>query len=241
MTFRRTTSFPGKAAGAPAAPRQPVRPVPRTPAAARAPQRGALPGYAAAAPAAPKAASPSYRRIVICTLLLLCCLPCLALLDLYLTRHHLVGPQFILNIDNQVAKPKLPQAATPSAAPRQLPLFIPQVAPDPGYPAGHPGWQRYQADGLEYLVYRENGSVRAVQVLSEGQGAIAISFFKMCLRLSSGQEDYQIGKTEQRGGFQVEAGTLPHGQELQVYRESAGGAVRGFVITYPAAGQARQG
>jgi hypothetical protein len=133
---------------------------------------------------------------------------------------------------------KLQTAKPASPAPAQLPQFIPQVAPDPGYPAGHPGWERYRADALEYLVYREKGSLRAIQVLGEARGAITEAYLKTCIRLSSGREDFAVQKTQEASGIRVSTGTLQNGAELVVYRAVADGGIRGFVLSFPGQGPA---
>lgn len=188
-----------------------------------------------------------YRALVVCLLLVISA----AALDLVFTLHpgKTQVPQGIddlnsaLSVSRSTAPAKGSPAPAPLAtasvpAPRQLPLFIPQVPPDPGYSASHPGWECYRSDALEYLVYREQGSVRAVQVLSQARGAITASFLKTCIRLSSGQEKFVTRKSELRSGMKVTTGTLQNGGELVVYRVMPGGEIRGFVVSFPADGQA---
>jgi hypothetical protein len=171
-----------------------------------------------------------YQGLIIGILLLIC----IASLDLFFT---LRAKKFAISrgIGDINATLNTPHRAPTSAAPatRQLPQFIPQVPPDPAYPASHPGWERYRSDGLEYLVYREKGSIRAVQVLSEERGAITAPFLKTCIRLSSGNEQFVINSTQNRGAIQVTSGTLRNGGELVIYRVIPDGEVRGFVLTYP--------
>lgn len=117
---------------------------------------------------------------------------------------------------------------------QQLPGFIPQIAPEAGYGAGHPGWERYQADAVEYLVYREKGQLRAVQVLSEQRGAISIPFLKTCIRTSTGFELSKIKfAREQKDGIEVQSGALSNGVELAIYRNVSDRELRGFVLTFP--------
>lgn len=162
---------------------------------------------------------------------------CIASLDLLVTLHRGTDPGSSQGLGVLESTSKAPPAASRPAMP-ELPQFIPQVTPDPGYPASHPGWERYQADGLEYLVYREKGSVAAVQVLSQQPGAISPPFLKTCIRLSAGAEQFTIKKTEERSGIQVSTGTLQNGRELALYKAVPGGEIRGFVITFPTSVQA---
>ena len=175
-----------------------------------------------------------FRTVVVVLLLVLC----VASVDLLYTRHADKAdfPKDVADLEASLkARPAPPGPVSPD--PRQLPPFIPQVAPDGGYPAKHPGWQRYQADGLEYLVYREKGNLSVVQVLSQQRGAITEPFLKTCIRISSGNDLFVPQKTELRSGIQVAAGTLQNGGELLVYRALPDGEIRGFVLTFPAGAQ----
>ena len=187
---------------------------------------------------------PWYYQVLAVGILLLICI---ASLDLYFT---LRAEKFAISrgigdinaaLNAAHSTRASTQAAPAAPATRQLPQFIPQVPPDPAYPASHPGWERYRSDGLEYLVYREKGSIRAVQVLSEERGAITAPFLKTCIRLSSGNEQFVTNGTQNRGGIQVTSGTLRNGGELVIYRVIPDGEVRGFVLTYPVEGRAPAG
>jgi hypothetical protein len=216
----------------PAAPRQtPLTESQTRPAAASLPDE--LPESVAAILGIKKERSGFFRLLAFGMLLIIS----IASLDLLLTLHRGARPA-----PPRTDKPQgtpAPQAASRPAA-QQLPQFIPQVAPDSSYPASHPGWERYQADGVEYLVCREKGSIAAVQVLSQQPGAISPPFLKTCLRLSAGAEQFSIKKTEERSGIQITTGTLQDGSELAVYRAVPAGEIRGFVIAFPNSGQPSQ-
>jgi hypothetical protein len=119
----------------------------------------------------------------------------------------------------------------PTPAMEKLPAFIPTGIPDRAYAAAHPGWERYVAGGLEYLVYRENGRIRALQVIAGTEGTISGEFLRMCIRGSTGLDDGSNWIREQRADFQVEKGTLPNKGEVAIYRKMPEGEIRGFVIT----------
>jgi hypothetical protein len=122
---------------------------------------------------------------------------------------------------------------TPVTAPvRDLPAFIPRVAPDSAYAAAHPGWERREADGLEYLIYRENGRIRAIQVIAGPRGVISAPFLKTCIKETTGREDADNWIREKRDDFLVEKGTLRNKGELAVYRKIPEGDIRGFVLTF---------
>jgi hypothetical protein len=124
----------------------------------------------------------------------------------------------------------IPQTPPPPAM-EKLPAFIPAGIPDNAYAAAHPGWERYEAGGLEYLVYRENGRIRALQVIAGTEGKISDEFLRMCIRVSTGLDDGSNWIREQRADFRVEKWTLPNKGEVAVYRKMPEGEIRGFVIT----------
>jgi flagellar FliL protein len=113
----------------------------------------------------------------------------------------------------------------------KLPAFIPAGIPDKTYAAAHPGWERYEAGGLEYLVFRENGRIRAVQVVAGTEGKISDAFLRICIRETTGLDDGSNWVREQRDDFRVEKGTLANRGEVAVYRKMPEGEIRGFVIT----------
>jgi hypothetical protein len=125
--------------------------------------------------------------------------------------------------------------SVPEAPPRpsmaKLPPFIPAGIPDKSYGAAHPGWERYEAGGLEYLVFRDNGRIRAVQVIAGKEGKISDSYLGKCLRDTTGLDHGSNWVREQREDFLVEKGTLQNMGEVAVYRKMPEGEIRGFVIT----------
>ena len=191
------------------------------------------PAMPAAAGSGTKKKQPWYFRGTVIGLSLLICI---ASLDLFFTLQH-------DDSKSNAGKAGPPPRNTPPPGTRYssqgpLPEFIPQVPADPGYSVGHPGWERYQADALEYLVFREKGSVRAVQVLGQQAGAISSPFLKTCLRVSSGLEKYAVQSSVERNGIKVTTGLLINGGEVMIYQNAQDGEIRGFVISSPTASPA---
>ncbi|WP_460595008.1 hypothetical protein [Geomonas sp. Red276] len=131
-------------------------------------------------------------------------------------------------------------AAAPSA-PHELPAFIPKGAADASYGATHPGWERYQADGLEYLVFRDQGAIRAIQVVAKEQGTITVPLVKTWVLIATGAELPAATTVRQQGGFEVSGGLLANGAEFALYRSVPEGDLRGFVLSLPAAAPAPAG
>lgn len=174
-----------------------------------------------------------YRGVVICALLVVC----LASTGLFIKwRYGATSLQTSKTLDHDV-----PVSASQSSTMQQLPLFIPLTAQDAAYAATHPGWERYSADGLTYLVYREKGRIRAIQLLSEERGAITLPFLKTCIRVATGYELSATKTSEARGDFKVVTGSLPNGADVATYRKVSDGEIMGFVLCFPANGQAAPG
>jgi hypothetical protein len=125
-----------------------------------------------------------------------------------------------------------PSHVAPPSSVQELPTFIPRGTPDSSYAAAHPGWERYLGNGLEYLVYRENNRLRAIQVIAGADGEISDAFLKMCVRQTTGREDCDSWVREKRDDFLVEKGTLRNKGELAVYRKMPEGVIRGFVLSF---------
>jgi hypothetical protein len=116
---------------------------------------------------------------------------------------------------------------------QELPKFIPRVAPDSLFALAHPGWERYEADSLEYNIYRESGRIKAIQVMAGINGVITVPFFKSCVRETAGNEEYSMQGAETRNDFKIIRGTLLNKGEVAIYQKMPEGAIRGFVLTMP--------
>jgi len=124
-----------------------------------------------------------------------------------------------------------PPPPRPARAP-YLPAFVPAVASDKAYAVAHPGWERREANGLQYLIFREGGRIRAIQVIAGPQGVIGVPFLKTCIRELTGREDADGWVRENRDGFTVEKATFRDRGELAVYRKVPEGEIRGLVFSY---------
>jgi hypothetical protein len=164
--------------------------------------------------------SPLMLRLFVAALVLV-----ISLAALFIVRDWLRAP------DQDSQPVVLPLAPLPAPL-RDLPAFIPGVTPDGVYAAAHPGWERREADGLEYLIYRENGRIRAIQVVAGAHGVISVPFLKTCIRETSGRESADNPVRENRNEIMIEKGTLPNKGELAVYRKMPEGDIRGFVLTF---------
>ena len=132
--------------------------------------------------------------------------------------------------DKPLASPPPAQTVLPE---QELPKFIPRVAPDSLFALAHPGWERYEAESLEYNIYRERGRIKAIQVMAGITGVITVPFLTSCIRESSGNEEYIKQGEETRNDFKIIRGTLLNKGEVAIYQKMPEGAIRGFVLTMP--------
>ncbi|BEH09406.1 MULTISPECIES: hypothetical protein [Geobacter] len=144
--------------------------------------------------------------------------------------------------------PSAPSATTPSAPPAgapaptaepapaqpapatHLPAFIPTKERDEAFSRANPGWERYRGKGMEFRVYRESGTVKAVQVIAAGKGGIAESYVAMVLRELTGSEDRTDPARRKKDGYLVESARTAGNGEIVVYR-GKGGTIRGIVLS----------
>ena len=125
-----------------------------------------------------------------------------------------------------------PPADRSATLKNRLPSAVPVDAPDAAYASSHPGWQSYKTASLEFRVFREQGAVKAVQVLSLQQKAITPEFFASFLGEMAGNYVFKRQSSEEKGGFYLEKGTAGTAAEVVVYRKGAGGEIKALVVAY---------
>jgi flagellar FliL protein len=60
--------------------------------------------------------------------------------------------------------------------PVTLPDFIPRYGLDKNYGTANPGWDRYKGQVTEFKVFRENGAIKAIQIIDRGGQGVPESF-----------------------------------------------------------------
>lgn len=124
-------------------------------------------------------------------------------------------------------------ASVPALPRLQLPSVIKQAKVAPAFSKEPPGWTRYQSDTLEFRLYREGDTVRAVQVICLNGGSLTEQFFHSFVRELSGGEPPPLTGTGEKDGFALERGKTGNGTEYQVYRRSGGRRINAFVVALP--------
>jgi hypothetical protein len=114
-----------------------------------------------------------------------------------------------------------------------LPSFIPKEGLDSTYGVTKPGWDRYLSPRREYLVFREKGVIRVLQVIALEKGAIDDAFLTSLLREFCGSATCVIKSRSERGGYIVEQGQTATRAEVVFYKKKGTGETRGIVISLP--------
>lgn len=122
--------------------------------------------------------------------------------------------------------------ASPAQRPRKLPSAVPLQAPDPAYAAAHPGWQRYLTQAQEFRVFREDGAVKAIQVLARQEEPISLDFFLSLLGEVARRDSFRVQAVEEKGGYYIERGKAGDLADVIVYRKRPNGEIRGLVLVY---------
>ncbi|WP_224961345.1 hypothetical protein [Geomonas subterranea] len=139
------------------------------------------------------------------------------------------------------AVPPAPPAAQPAPAARkakaELPGFVPKVPADAAYAAAHPGWELYRGGGKQFRIYREQGTVRAIQVLADGEGSLDETLLKSYFKEATGADLPGKGETREERGLTVETRKAGNGAEIAIYRDAADRLVRGVVLQLPGTGR----
>ncbi|MBJ6750895.1 hypothetical protein [Geomonas anaerohicana] len=134
------------------------------------------------------------------------------------------------------AAPTAPTAPAPAPAAVQaagnLPGFVPKVPADVAYAAAHPGWELYRGDRKQFRIYREQGKIRAIQVLSEGETDLSEPMLGGYFKEATGADLPPDGETKTQNGLTIETRKARNGAEIAIYRTSDPHIV-GIVLQLP--------
>lgn len=113
-----------------------------------------------------------------------------------------------------------------------LPDFIPRAGFDKDYSAANPGWERYKGNVTEFKIYRENDSIKAIQVIDRGGQGVPESFMKAVLRQISKKPVFVMESSEKKDGYEIQRGQVAENLKVVYYRDEKGGRLRAFVTTW---------
>jgi len=118
----------------------------------------------------------------------------------------------------------------PAVGVTALPAVIRPEWRDPSYARANPGWDRYVSAGYEFKVFRENGFIRALQVVSTAKQGITDSFLGALLREMGHGGPLPEGTVEKRDGFLVKKVVIDGFAELVTYREEGAERAKALVL-----------
>lgn len=154
-------------------------------------------------------------------------------LDRYLVQQALpIRPRQVLaKVVVSQPKPASPVLAAATSKP-QLPASIPLDAEDFGYGSKHPGWQRYCTETVEFRVFRERDSVKAIQVMARQDEPLNGGFLDTFLGQVAAKTLYKITSHEKRDGYLIEKGSLGRLADVAIYRKKPANEIRALVVVY---------
>jgi hypothetical protein len=115
----------------------------------------------------------------------------------------------------------------------KLPSFIPVAGRDKTYRNSNPGWERYASPAREFLIYRENSGIKAIQVVALKKGGIDDAFISSVLRELCGVNTCDVMNRSEQNGYIVEQGQTKSKAEVMIYRKKEAGDIRGAVFSLP--------
>ena len=83
---------------------------------------------------------------------------------------------------------------------------------------------------LEYLVCREAGRLRALQVISHGPDGLTDDFLRNFLAELAGVADFTVTGSTARAAYHADIAAFAGGSELMIYRKRPGEKIRAFVV-----------
>ena len=132
-----------------------------------------------------------------------------------------------------IAENRGPNAAPGAARLTELPDFIPRSGLDKQYGAANPGWERYKGHATEFRIFREKGTIKAIQVIDRGGKGVPESFMKAVLKQVSKNPAVILGASEKKEGYEIQRGQLADNTiKVVYYRDAQGSTIRAFVLTW---------
>jgi flagellar FliL protein len=128
-----------------------------------------------------------------------------------------------------------PSPSLPSSAPinvRELPSFLRNDWRDASYSASHPGWERYLSPEYDFRLFRENDSIKAIQVIARGNGQVPDTYLASVLREFGLPRPQSMGVPERKDGLLVQRITIQGKAELVLYKSDGDGRLKAFVLAF---------
>ncbi len=113
-----------------------------------------------------------------------------------------------------------------------LPSFIHSEWRDAPYTAQHPGWERYVSPEMDFRIFREKDTIKALQGISLSNKGISESVLVQILEQLGINGPLPKGKDTLENGFLVKSIVFPGVAELVIYHEQGGTQIKAFVVEF---------
>jgi hypothetical protein len=113
-----------------------------------------------------------------------------------------------------------------------LPSFVSPETRDHSFSEGRPGWERYLLPDYEIRVFKENGVIRAVQVIGRKDAGVPAPFFQSVLQELGYAGPVPGGTEKRKDGFLVKSVMLDGFGELVTYRQDGSANLKAFVLEF---------
>jgi flagellar FliL protein len=124
------------------------------------------------------------------------------------------------------------QPPTAAISVRELPSFIRQDWRDATYSPSHPGWERYLSPEYDFRLFRENGLIKALQVIARENGRISDAYLASALREFGLPLPQALGAPERKGGLLIQRTTIEGKAELVLYKNDGDDRIKAFVLAF---------
>ncbi len=114
-----------------------------------------------------------------------------------------------------------------------LPSFIRPEWRDKSYASAHPGWERYVSPQADFRIYRNGGTMKALQIVAPEGRPLSDPYRASVLSGLGYLPPARAAEVVSKDGFLMETAALDDSAEIVTYRESDGRAVRALVIVFP--------
>lgn len=112
-----------------------------------------------------------------------------------------------------------------------LPSFIPSGSRDLSFSENKPGWERYISGNHDFRLFRANGRIKAIQVLSYKKQPLTDSFLQSVLKEFAGDGELTKISSEQKQDVVLQRYQVSTRGEVLAYRKKSTGELVAFVVS----------
>lgn len=113
-----------------------------------------------------------------------------------------------------------------------IPSFVHSEWRDAPYTAQHPGWERYVSPEMEFRIFREKDTIKALQGISLSRKGISEPVLVQILEQLGINGPLPEGKDTLKNGFLEKSIVFPGVAELVIYHEQGGPQIKAFVLEF---------